>query len=137
MNNKALEWSLNKKEFWTCATQINLIEAMMVKLWYFPIYAEYVVKHLDELNMNHLRRMLRLLDPTAPCLRPFARTLQNADDSSYENVHCTSVTGFFFIKYLFSQKIISNLVLYCTTGRVSIDFYIGKISRTVLTDFAR
>ncbi|KAK6640099.1 hypothetical protein RUM43_008376 [Polyplax serrata] len=90
MNNKALEWSLNKKEFWTCATQINLIEAMMVKLWYFPIYAEYVVKHLDELNMDHLRRMLRLLDPTAPCLRPFARTLQNADDSSYENEECQS-----------------------------------------------
>lgn len=81
INTKALDWSLNKTEFWNCVTEVNLTEAMVVKQSNFPIYFKYISQHLDGLNLEYLDRILAVLDPTAPCLRSVSRIFKNTDDS--------------------------------------------------------
>lgn len=85
LHSKTLDWTSSKKEFWHCASEIGLTEAIVIKLWCFPTYFNYVSRHLSTLDVVILDRLLALLDPTAACVRPLARLFQNADES-YDNV---------------------------------------------------
>lgn len=86
LENKSLQWTINKDDFWACLTENSLIEAMIYKSATLPIYVEYVVQNVESLDLPQLDRLLVLADPTSPYVRSLAYTTKALDDSLIDNV---------------------------------------------------